>query len=172
MTPERLRVDQDRLRQLVASNPTLIKIDSAVGSPPTKYMLTLRCRGIGSVRAGAPVYREEHVVEILLGPGYPFDQPTVNFMTPMMHPHVWTNSRVCLGDWSITEFLDLLVVRLFRIVQYHEEVLDSSSVANMNAQLWLESNRALVPLGDKVPGEAPKRVEPPKPVITFRKTSP
>ena len=169
MNPERLRTDHARIRELADENPALVSIVTATGSPPTQYVLALRCRGIASIRGEDVRYRDEHNVQVLLGPDYPYDQPLVQFLTPIVHPHVWTSNRVCLGDWTVSEFLDLLVIRLFRIVQYHTEILDESSVANLQAQAWVRLNRQGIPIGSVIPGEKPK--EPIQPTITFRRTS-
>ena len=76
---ERLASDQQKLEALVESNPEIVSIASATGRPPYRYLLELRCRGIGHVSAGQPVFRETHAVEILLGPEYPFREPAVTF---------------------------------------------------------------------------------------------
>jgi ubiquitin-protein ligase len=111
---------------------------------------------------GQVAYRDSHAVEILLGPDYPWNEPTVRMLTPVFHPHVFLSNRVCLGDWT-GEFLDLLVKRLFKILQFDPAYLDGNSVANPDAQRWVEANRGLFPLGTVAPGQPP----PPKPLITF-----
>jgi len=173
----RLRSDRERLDALAAKSAGVITIESTTGNPPAEYLLTLRCRGLERVTATGPRYRDEHRVRIVLGRDYPLDAPTVEFLTPISHPHVWAvHNKVCLGSWSVAEFLDLLVIRLFRVIQYHEDVLDPTSVANGEAQEWLDEGEIDIPLGNVIPGEArPSSQAPPgitfKPTITFRRTT-
>jgi Ubiquitin-conjugating enzyme len=160
---ERLRQDHLRLCTLVDGSPGLVAIHRSVGQPPSQYELVLACRSVTSSSEGQLSYRDTHTVEILLGPDYPYDEPSIRMLTPVFHPHVFANDRVCLGDWTGAEFLDLLVKRLFRILQFDPAYLDGNSVANWAAQQWVEANRGLFPLGTVVPGQPSAQ----KPRITF-----
>lgn len=154
MNDARLASDRDRLLALVAQSPSLITIDRTAGNPPREYLITLRCRSLAGVRAGGPEFRDVHTVHILLGPNYPFDEPGIEVKTPIFHPHVFPTGRVCLGGWMGTEYLDLLVKRLFRILQFDPSLLDEDSPANIDAQDWVDDHLDLLPLGAVVPGEA------------------
>ncbi len=155
MNSRRLENDYERLRLLCARSPAFVQIDRAVGRPPNAYYLTLRCRGVAGLGEAGPQYRGEHKVEIILGADYPFSPPGVTVTTPVFHPHIWANNRVCIGDWIGTEFLDLLVRRLFRILQYDPQYLDATSVANWEAQRWAAGHRSLFPLGTELVAEEP-----------------
>jgi len=159
---ERLRQDYRRLCALADGSPGLVRIDRSVGEPPSHYQLTLACRSVAISSDGQLIYRDAHSVDIVLGPDYPFAEPTVRILTPVFHPHVFESNRVCLGDGPV-EFLDLLLKRLFRILQFDPAYLDGDSVANWPAQRWVEANRGIFPLGTIVPGQPSTQ----KPRITF-----
>lgn len=173
MSTERLRSDHERLTSLAARSVGVLSIDRTVGSPPREYYLTLRCRGLAGMTAAGPRFIDEHRVQITLAGRYPFDEPTVRFITPILHPHIWAHeNRVCLGTWRSTEFLDALVERLFGIVQYDPELLDPSSIANAAAQRFLSSGDIRPPLGTVVPGRPVAAVvqAPARRTITFTRT--
>jgi hypothetical protein len=163
----RLASDKEKLDALAEANPGLIRVLSSEGSPPRRYILELQCRGVDRVAHGRAAFRDTHTIEVLLGPEYPFREPRVEFKTPIIHPHIWAHdNHVCLGDWRPAEFLDLLIKRLFGVIQYFPEYLDEGSVANHDAQDWVESNEDLLPLGSTVPGKAP--VAPSRPRFIFK----
>jgi hypothetical protein len=170
MRSTRLQTDEGRITTLARQSGGRVRVESAVGRPPSKYLLELRCRGVRSVSHGRVTYGDTHLVEILLGPEYPFAEPTVRMKTPIVHPHVWSSNKVCLGGWKTAEFLDLLVERLFKVIQYFPEFLDAGSVANRGAGQWAKDNMNLFPLGTVVPGEDEPRGTPPKPKIVFSRS--
>lgn len=168
MNDARLEADYGRLKRLVDLSPNAITIERATGRPPREYLLTLRCKGLEATGPQTPKFRMSHAVEILLGPDYPFAEPSVRMTTPIVHPHIWTSNRVCLGKWVSTEYLDALVKRLFRIIQFDPDFLDGTSIANQDAQRWAQANRSLLPLGTFAPGDEPP--PPARPKFIFRPT--
>jgi len=148
MSPDRLASDRDRLRALAARSPALVQVLREVGTPAREFHVRLACRGLAGVTAEKPRYRDSHDVVIKLGPHYPLMQPEVVMKTPILHPHVWThNDHVCLGGWQVTEYLDLLVCRMFRIIQMDPKFINAKSLANHAAYDWVKANRRLLPLG-------------------------
>lgn len=49
---------------------------------------------------------QKYILSIVLGEGYPFCPPSVNFLTPIFHPNVSGDGRICLdvlsGMWNST----------------------------------------------------------------------
>lgn len=166
MNRKRLESDRERLRRLVARAPDLVSVDRELGTPPRHYQLTLRCRGLAAI-AQPPRFATEHRLQILLPDDYPLEEPSITIVTPLVHPHVWTNGDVCLGSWRPTEYLDLLVCRLFRIIQMDPAFINKKSPANISALRWAATNMQLLPLGTLEP--CSRLAAPAKAKITFER---
>ena len=52
------------------------------------------------------------------------------------HPHVYENLTLCIGNWKVTETLDLLVKRIINVLIYDLGVIDEKSPANSSALNW------------------------------------
>lgn len=145
---QRLSADHQKLLALVESNGDRLAIQSIQGTPPYRYEVTIRCKSVVAFRGGRPVYGENHMVRISLPPGYPLqDRPRATLLTPIAHPHIFSNRDVCIGSQgSVTEFLDAFVRRLYDILRYDPRYLDPRSPANLPAMEWAQLNRHLFPL--------------------------
>ncbi|MCS7079651.1 MAG: hypothetical protein NZ585_06335 [Chloracidobacterium sp.] len=137
--------------------------------PATDYVVTLRVRSYIS----PTMTRDEHQIRILLSPNHPFEKPTVMMhgMTPIFHPHVWPDGKICIGQWDFREGLASFVVKLARLFQFDPQLIDPHSIANYKAADWFYANPNLFPCDQSqlpVPGEKPtytfvvKRVTPPR----------
>lgn len=158
----RLKADLEKLRALEARSGGALAIESTSGTPPSSFIVRLRCRGIERVVGDKPVLRDEHRLEIKVAAAYPLAAPYVRLLTPIFHPHVFENNQVCLGSrWVVGEGLDNLVVRLGAILRGAPEYFDFNSPANGAAADWYEEHPDLFPLqgdpfaGGAVPGAAP-----------------
>lgn len=163
----RLLADRDRLRALAAAHPDAIRVVQAVGDPPTGYDIELRCRGAEAPGATGPVLRAGHLVRVRLPAGYPIKRPTVQVLTPVWNPHVFSNGMVCLGsEWSPGQPLDLFVRRIWRIIVWDPAVIDPGSPADGAAMDWYEAHPTAVPFDrvDPVGAQAP---DAPKPRIAW-----
>ena len=145
---KRLENESKALLELVNKSGGSLKIISSSGSPPYKYLIEYRCRGIEKVgENGKPVFCKNHRVEIYLVAGYPREQPEAKFLTPLFHPNVYRDQRVCLGSyWTMTETVPQLVLRIGKIIQYSKDVLNLNSPANSDAKKWAEKNMSQFPV--------------------------
>lgn len=139
---KRLGNDFQALSELVANSGGTLEIISTNGNPPYKYVIEYRCRGIERLQGNEPVFRTNHQVEISLGSNYPNkDKPDTKFLTPIFHPNIWQHKGVCLGSfWTMAETLSELVLRIGKIIQYSQDVLNLNSPANSLASGWAETN--------------------------------
>jgi ubiquitin-protein ligase len=144
---KRLENDFKELSQLVSDSGGTLAIFSDQGKPPHQYVIEYRCRGIERLQGTEPIFRTTHRVEINLGSNYPKDKPTTKFLTPIFHPNVYQNFNICLGSyWTMAETLSELVIRIGKIIQYSDDVLNLKSPANSSAKTWAENNRQRFPV--------------------------
>ncbi|MEH2161558.1 MAG: ubiquitin-conjugating enzyme E2 [Nostoc sp.] len=144
---KRLENDFKELSQLVSNSGDTLAIASSQGQPPNQYVIEYRCRGIEKLQEQEPVFRTHHRVEINLSSTYPKEKPTAKFLTPILHPNVYTNLNVCLGNyWTMAETLSELVIRIGKIIQYSDDVLNLNSPANSDAKIWAANNRRRFPV--------------------------
>jgi len=142
----RLQSDHDAAQAAVLTSRMRILIEEKFGQPPERYHFIFRCQGIASVNVDGPVYLDEHRIAIQFPAMYPAQAPIATVLTPVFHPHVWSNGTVCLGNWKPTEKLDTLLQRIGNILIYDEAALNWRSVANDEAATWAKMNRDLFPL--------------------------
>jgi len=144
---KRLENDFKELTALVNSSGGKLVIISTQGQPPDKYVIEYYCRGIEKIQGTEPVFRNAHRVEITIGSSYPREKPNAKFLTPIFHPNVYSNLIVCLGSyWTMAETLTELVIRIGKIIQYSDDVLNLNSPANSVAKDWAKSNMRLFPV--------------------------
>ncbi|MCW3095689.1 MAG: hypothetical protein JWL77_1307 [Chthonomonadaceae bacterium] len=143
----RLGSDYQHLRKLADESGGTLAIEMAKGRPVDQYVLVYRCRGIERLENGRPVYRDLHRVSIRLPSKYPapIAPPVVQLLTPLYHPHVYTNLVVCMGRWQTSEFLDDFALRLGALLQFEREYLAIKDPANEQAVEWAKRNRILFP---------------------------
>src|SRR6202000_1478737 len=93
-----------------------IVISETKGAPLDEVVLTLAYPPAASPQYPAEA-RETTRVRITLGARYPFQEPAVEALDPLFNPNVYVSGRFCLGaKWLPTEGLDLLVLRLVKIL--------------------------------------------------------
>ena len=143
----RLQSDYQHLRKLADQSGGTLEIEAVGGRPVDRYLLIYRCRGIERLDNGRPVYRDTHRVAIRLPSKYPapIAPPVVQLLTPLYHPHVYSNLVVCMGSWQTSEFLDDFALRLGALLQYEREYLAIKDPANEEAVEWAKRNRILFP---------------------------
>jgi len=119
---------------------------STDGDAPSMIKLNLNYR-----TAGGTSYPEQDLasveLKIQIPAGYPFRSPPVATLSPVVfHPNVYASGQVCLGSkWVVSEFLDLLVKRVVRIITYQEDVLNEASPANGAAVSWYRERKRRFP---------------------------
>jgi len=143
-----VRRDEDvaklkRLEQLTAGR---IRVTRVSGNPITQIELKLTVRTAGDNNFPSKALREVDAT-IQLGADYPLptSPPVVSLRPRVFNPNVYTSGLVCLGKWLSTEYLDLVVQRLFKILAFDESILNTDSAANREASVWYKSARLKYP---------------------------
>lgn len=119
-----------------------IKWAATSGEPPhvDSYRLTLKVRTIIDPK---PKYRTEHIVDLTIPAGYPFNAtPLASMKTspPPFHPNWYKDARWCPGYPMMSESLGQFVVRLFKTLQFDREITNPDSAANQDAKNWYLKN--------------------------------
>ena len=144
---KRLENDFKELTSSVNNSGGKLAIISTQGQPPHQYVIEYRCRGIEKLQGTEPFFRTNHRVEINIGSNYPKEKPDADFLTPIFHPNVYTSLKVCLGSyWTMAETLSELVIRIGKIIQYSDDVLNLNSPANSDAKNWAANNMRRFPV--------------------------
>lgn len=142
----RRREDLAKVKDLCDRSGGRIRLISADGDAPTTIKLNLNYR-----TAGGSSFPEQELtsveMKIQIPAGYPFRSPPVATLTPVVyHPNVYASGQVCLGSkWVVSEFLDLLVKRVVRIITFQEDVLNEASPANGTAVSWYRERKRRFP---------------------------
>ena len=162
--PRARRREEDvrRLYALEAQYRGLLDVLEVAGQPPRRVRLRLAIPTARS--AGFPLDRQaasELVVE--LPEAYPLQEPRLTITTPVFNPNVYASGVVCHGvTWMPTEGLDLLVVRVMRLLALDPAIVNLHSAANGLAAAWyrmtIAQNARAFP---SVAIEAPRREERP-----------
>jgi ubiquitin-protein ligase len=122
----------------------LIRIQSAAGEPPDTYTLAYHIRGLARGPGGAPVPRNEHVVEIQLTREYPHQAPKCKMLTPIFHPNI-EPTVICVGDhWTAGQRLVDLAVRIGQMIAY--QAYNIKSPLDGEAAMWADLNRDQLPI--------------------------
>ena len=142
---ERRRQDLAKITKLGERSRGRIVISEIKGAPLDEVTLTLTY-----TTAPSPKYPEDSRaatrVRIILGARYPFQEPAVEALDPLFNPNVYVSGRFCLGaKWLPTEGLDLLVLRLVKILTFDPEIVSDRSPANAEAALWYNATRLAHP---------------------------
>lgn len=132
----RLENDYKEMRNIQGS---IISFE-AEGTPPDKYMLTVKVR---TIIGPGPAYRDEHQLKVTLPADYPTSAPEIVMITKPQpyHPNWFSYGKWCSGDWEMVEGLGHLVVRMIRTLQYDIEITNEKSPANTDATDWYVKNR-------------------------------
>lgn len=142
---ERRRQDLAKITRLGERSRGRIVIEETKGAPLDEAILTL-----AYPTAASPQYpaesRSATRVRITLGARYPFQEPAVEALDPLFNPNVYVSGRFCLGaKWLPTEGLDLLVMRLVKILIFDPEIVSDRSPANAEAALWYNATKLMHP---------------------------
>jgi ubiquitin-protein ligase len=144
---KRLTNDFQALSELANHSSNKLTIISTKGQPPYQYVIEYNCVGVEKLESNLPIFRDRHRVEITLGNNYPSQKPDAKFLTQIFHPNVYKNLSICLGgNWTITETLSELILRIGKIIQYAEDITNLKSPANTAAKHWAVNNLSQFPL--------------------------
>jgi hypothetical protein len=163
----RKREDLAKLRSLQAKVPRLLEILRVTGDPPQSIELRLRIPT--AKNASFPRERQETTeAKIDLPANYPLGAPTVHITTPVWNPNVYSSGKWCYGSWTVTENLELFVIRMMKLIALDPAIVNIHSPANSAASTWY------VGLGDRYPELVPTVMvtelihQAEKPKITWR----
>lgn len=165
----RINEDMDKLDNLSRVTHGRVRLLRTTGNPVNRIEIELNFITVPS--KNYPSQKQNSTIaSIELAARYPFSQPKVTFNPFVFHPNVYRSSLVCLGaNWIPTEFLDLLVKRLVKILTYDPSVIDLKSAANSDAASWysnmLHTNSTLFPTENLNAIFSP---QPERPRLTFR----
>lgn len=134
----RLRADREAMHRLLTESSVLRFEDTGAGPAPERWTLTFSGIGFARDAGGQVVQRDTHTVEVILGPEYPRQRPDLRWCTPLFHPNVSENGRVCLGGysthWAPSLRLDALCEMLWDMLRYAN--FDVRSPYNLLAARW------------------------------------
>jgi predicted Zn finger-like uncharacterized protein len=132
------RRDEDlaKLKELERQTNGRIKVVRVAGKPVSEIVLKLQVRT--AIDTSFPTHHAKEIgASIQLPARYPFESPVITLTDKVFNPNVFSSGRVCLGGkWMPTEFLDLLVQRLFKILAFDEGIVNVASPANSDAARW------------------------------------
>ena len=157
--------DVARLRALQARTNGRFRLLGTHGSPISEITAEIKVRTPSN--SSFPRSATDVVpVHIALAPKYPFEAPSVTLRTRVFNPNVYESGRVCLGSkWMATEYLDLLMQRVFRILAFDESVINTASAANRDAASWYLQAKARSP--QLFPTDVVAMQEPSKPTMRW-----
>lgn len=131
-------------RELMSMRGPVLDVKPISGTPPyiDAYELTVYVRSIVGPK---PDYRNVHKIHLSLPAGY----PTSDFPKAVMlskpypfHTNWFRNGAWCYGSGShCTEGLGNFVVRLIQTLQFDENLIDTTSAANLTAANWYKKNK-------------------------------
>jgi hypothetical protein len=163
--------DVRKLYSLEAQYGGLLRVPEVAGEPP--HLLRLRL-AIPTARAATFPLDRQAASELLieLPEAYPFQEPRLTVTTPVFNPNVYASGVVCHGvTWMPTEGLDLLVVRVMRLIALDPAIVNVRSAANGLAAAWYRTVIAQHPWAfPSVVIEAPRRAE--RPVVGWHDAAP
>lgn len=136
----RRKADVDKLKELQAKMPNVLKITKITGEPARSINLMINIPTVKN--SSYPREKQETTeVQIDFSENYPFPPgPTVNFKTPIWNPNVYKSGKWCFGEWKVTENLELFVIRLMKVIALDPTIINPSSAANGEAAKWFNKN--------------------------------
>lgn len=143
----RLTADHDALQKSLA-NCEWIRLISAEGSPPDRYVVEFEVAGLQhGTSPEKPEPQPTHRAEIQLTGEYPRTKPLCRMLTPVFHPNIDT-STICVGDhWTAGERLVDLVVRIGEMLCY--QAYNIKSPLDAEAAMWADLNGGKLPLDNR-----------------------
>lgn len=138
----RLMSDERKLMECFQDFPYIHVVEKR-GTPPDRYVIEYRVRGIERLEGERPVYRDSHRMEIELPGTYPRTPPQCRMLTPIFHPNI-EPSVVCIGDhWTAAERLSDLVIRVGEMICYQSYNIQSP--LDGEAAMWADLHQDMLP---------------------------
>jgi ubiquitin-protein ligase len=147
--PEKSKVNRsDRLQSDYASISSLFKahqfisIKETFGVPPEKYLVLYKIDGLHKVGQAIEA-KSEHLIEILLPPGYPDVPPSCKSISPVFHPNITADIIDIKEYWPKGATLADLIVRIGEMITFQK--YSTESAINTEAAKWADRNRNILP---------------------------
>lgn len=144
---ERLEQDYKGLKEIERRATRYITLRQQ-GSPPDFYVVEVEgIPGIEGAENSKPIIRTHHTLTINLKGSYPEDKPEIRFLTPIFHPYVYKNGKVCITDgWSSAFPLDELFVEIIDRIQCKSPVFPKrvATPANNEAFHWYMAHQGVI----------------------------
>ena len=138
----RLHADYEKIQEYVKRHPRL-QLIQAEGSPPERYQLEYRIRGLRQTADELSIVKS-HMVEVSLPVTYPRLPPQCRMLTPIFHPNIAPHA-ICIGDhWSPGEPLWSIVARIGEMIAYQS--YNTKSPLNGEAARWVDQHVDELPL--------------------------
>ena len=150
----RLLSDLAAAQRVASASEGRIILQSAAGDPPESYVFLFRCRSLSALTPQGPVFTDQHFVRLQCSAAYPAQPPFATMLSPVIHPHIWPNSLLCLGTWKPHEKFDSLLQRIGSILCYDPSAINWRSVADDAAAAWARTQQHLFPLDHPFPSVA------------------
>jgi hypothetical protein len=165
-------------QELCRLRGTLFDFDAYTPPTPERFILKFRLRSVMGVRGRAPVYsspNQVHTVEFVAPSSYPevVTPSDIRFTSaPIFHPNVYTDGRICIGDYVSSESLGRFVLRIARMIKFEPAFINEHSAANGSAVPWYSANlrsfpvdRAVLPTLDRFLAGQVKKAFVPGPIV-------
>ncbi len=139
---DQLHADFTAVTALFQRHP-FISIKETFGVPAEKYRILYKIEGLQ--RAGQTIEaKNEHIVEILLPPGYPDSPPICKSVSPVFHPNISADMIDIKEHWSKGSPLADLIVRIGEMIAFQK--YSTSHPVNAEAGKWADRNSGILPL--------------------------
>ena len=161
-TPRTLRLDRDHADMRRLREESTILEWTAKDDPPEAYRIVFHGKSLVPAGAGGIALGDRQELDLRMGAEYPRIHPQVQWLTPIVHPNIFSNS-VCFGHFGSQW------TPYYRLVEFVEVMWDYGRMAILNpfsagpggrpeVERWAEIDRRFVfpvdkrPLRDKILG--------------------
>lgn len=132
----RLLQEIERIKRLGLVTKGRVELIGVVGEPVRELRVSVRCRTAVSDAFPKAASSKISITFNLLS-DYPYREPGVAVDPVVYHPNVFADGRVCMGTgWTRTEFLDLYLQRVMRVLVFEDSITNPKSPANASAMEW------------------------------------
>lgn len=147
---------QEGYKELIRIRGDMVDFDAFTPPVPERFVFRFRIKSVMGVDGNSPRYSSPnhvHVVEFIAPSYYPerVSPSDIRFTSPpIFHPNVYTDGRICIGDYVPTESLGRFILRIARMIKFEPAFINSGSAANSSAVSWYNANVARFPV-DRTP---------------------
>jgi len=125
----------------------------AFGSPvPDRFRFKFTLKSVLRVNGDRPVYTNAghiHILEFKAPASYPesITNDDIRFVTtPIFHPNVFRDGRICVGGFVPSESLGRFALRMGRMIKFDRAYINENSAANSDAATWYKRHLSEFPV--------------------------